>query len=142
VGKSSKAFLHSGDNQTAKVFGVADRRILRRDTLPPVFRVSGVTMRLTPDQRERILRAVHDHVGSDAAVWLYGSRAGDTGRGGDIDLLIHPARAVDVHRQAALHARLEQDLLLPVDLSFVDPGRGMNRFQRLVAADAVPLEAP
>lgn len=98
-------------------------------------------MRLTPNQRDRILRAVRDHVGADAAVWLYGSRAGDTGRGGDVDLLIGPARAVDMHRQAALHARLERDLLLPVDVSFVDPGRGMNRFQRLVAAGAVPLEA-
>ncbi len=98
-------------------------------------------MRLSSDQRDRILRAVHDHLGVDAAVWLYGSRAGDNGRGGDIDLLVRPVRAVTADRQAALHARLEQDLLLPVDVSFVDPGRGMNRFQRLVAATAVPLEA-
>jgi len=98
-------------------------------------------MRLSIDQRDLILTAVHEHVGDDATVWLYGSRADSAGRGGDVDLLIGPARAVDVLRQAALHARLERDLLLPVDVSFVDPGRGMNRFQRLVAADAVLLEA-
>lgn len=50
-------------------------------------------------------------------MWLSGSRAGNTGRGG-VDLLNGPARAADVLRQA------------PV----------MNRFLRLVAADAVLLE--
>jgi len=33
-------------------------------------------------------------------------------------------------------------LSLPVDVTFVDPDRGMNRFQRLAAANAVLLEAP
>lgn len=99
-------------------------------------------MRLTPEQRGWIVRIIRDKAGADASVWLYGSRTSDGSRGGDVDLLIRSSRAIDVGEQAELHARLERELSLPVDVTFVDPDRGMNRFQRLAAANAVPLEAP
>jgi uncharacterized protein len=99
-------------------------------------------MRLTPEQRGGIVRIIRDTAGADASVWLYGSRVSDGGRGGDVDLLIRSSRAIDVGEQAELHARLERELSLPVDVTFVDPDRGMNRFQRLAAVNAVPLEAP
>lgn len=99
------------------------------------------SMRLSPAQREQIIRIIHESVGDDATVWLYGSRTRDDRRGGDVDLLVQSSRAVDVQQQAALHARLEEEILLPIDLSFVDPRRGMTRFQRLAAARALPLEA-
>jgi len=98
-------------------------------------------MRLSPAQREQIIRIIRKSVGDDATVWLYGSRTRDDGRGGDVDLLVQSSRAVDIQQQAELHARLEEKLLLPIDLSFVDPHRGMTRFQRLAAARALPLEA-
>ena len=97
-------------------------------------------MRLTLEQRERIVRTVRDQIGSDSAVWLYGSRTRADSRGGDVDLLIRSSRVIDATEQARLHGRLEQELSLPVDVSFIDPARGMNRFQRLVAAEAVPLD--
>lgn len=103
---------------------------------------TGGIMRLTPDQQERIVRAVRDQIGADTSVWLYGSRTKREGRGGDVDLLIRPSRSVDATEQARLHGRLEQELSLPVDVSFIDPQRGMNRFQRLVAAGALPVESP
>lgn len=96
-------------------------------------------MRLTPRQRDMIMRAVRDHAGEDAAVFLYGSRTQDDHRGGDVDLLVQSPRAIDAMRQAALHAQLEESLFLPVDISFVDPQRGMTRFQKLAAAHALPL---
>ena len=99
-------------------------------------------MRLTPEQRGRIVRIVRDHAGADASIWLYGSRTSDGSRGGDVDLLIRGSRAIDVGEQAEIHARLERELSLPVDVTFIDPDRGMNRFQRLAAANAVPVEAP
>jgi predicted nucleotidyltransferase len=99
-------------------------------------------MRLTPEQRERIVRTVRDQIGRDSAVWLYGSRTKGDGRGGDVDLLIRTSRSIDATEQARLHGRLEQDLSLPVDVWFIDPHRGMNRFQRLVFAGAVQLEIP
>lgn len=98
-------------------------------------------MRLSPVQREQIMRIIRESAGDDAAVWLYGSRTRDDRRGGDVDLLVQSSRAIDVERQAAMHARLEEELLLPVDISFVDPDRGMTRFQKLAATQAVPLES-
>ncbi len=99
-------------------------------------------MRLTPEQRGRIVRIVRDKAGEDASVWLYGSRTSDGSRGGDVDLLIRGSRTIDVGEQAEIHARLERELSLPVDVTFIDPDRGMNRFQRLAAASAMPVEAP
>ncbi len=97
-------------------------------------------MRLTPDQRERIVRIICESAGDDAAVWVYGSRIQDDRRGGDVDLLVRPSHAIDLKQQAMLHARLEEELRLPVDISFIDPQRGMTRFQKLAAAEALPLE--
>lgn len=45
-------------------------------------------MRLTPRQRNSILSAASDCFGADAQVILFGSRADDNARGGDIDLLV------------------------------------------------------
>ena len=97
-------------------------------------------MRLTPEQRERIVSIVRSHLGSDAEVWLYGSRTRSEGRGGDVDLLIKTEQEVDAIDQALVHGSLEQAVSLPVDVSFIHPRLGMNRFQRLVAAEAVLLE--
>ena len=48
-------------------------------------------MRLTPTQIETIWQAAWDVFGQETQVWLFGSRVDDSKRGGDIDLLIHPA---------------------------------------------------
>ena len=45
-------------------------------------------MRLSPEQAKIIRRAARESFGPDARVWLFGSRADDRKRGGDIDLLI------------------------------------------------------
>lgn len=98
-------------------------------------------MRLTPGQRETIVRLVREHAGEDASVSLHGSRVQDDRRGGDIDLLVRAPHAIDLENQAALHARLEAQLLLPVDVSFIDTSRGMTPFQKLATARSLPLEA-
>ena len=98
-------------------------------------------MRLTTRQREAILRIIREHLGNDAAVWLYGSRTADDRRGGDVDLLVRSPAIVDVRGQAILQDRLERELSLPVDISFIDPQRGMSRFQRIAAVNAIPVEA-
>lgn len=97
-------------------------------------------MRLTPGQRDTIVRLVREHAGDDASVWLHGSRTQDDRRGGDVDLLVRCPRGIDLLKQAALHARLEAELLLPVDISFIDTRRGMTRFQKLATARALPVE--
>ncbi len=45
-------------------------------------------MRLTPIQRETILRVVGEIAGPGARVRLFGSRVDDNKRGGDIDLMV------------------------------------------------------
>ena len=47
-------------------------------------------MRLTQEQVEAIRISAKEVFGSGAQVWLFGSRADDARRGGDIDLLIRP----------------------------------------------------
>ena len=48
-------------------------------------------MRISADQRDRIVDAVRRHMGAGAHVWLFGSRVDDSSKGGDIDLYIEPA---------------------------------------------------
>ena len=45
-------------------------------------------MRLNDQQRAAIRATVAETFGTDARVWLFGSRVDDAKRGGDIDLLI------------------------------------------------------
>ncbi len=53
-------------------------------------------MRLSPEQIEAIRYAAVTTFGDDTAVWLFGSRADDAKKGGDIDLLVCPsAEAAD-----------------------------------------------
>ncbi|MHB8387687.1 nucleotidyltransferase domain-containing protein [Metallibacterium sp.] len=49
-------------------------------------------MRLTPEQAAIIRSAAAEVFGTDARVWLFGSRVDDAKRGGDIDLLVQTAQ--------------------------------------------------
>lgn len=49
-------------------------------------------MRLTATQREYVLQATRQHFGVDANVWLFGSRANEARRGGDVDLYVETAQ--------------------------------------------------
>ena len=51
-------------------------------------------MRLTSAQRDQIQRTVADLAGGDAVVRLFGSRAIDSARGGDVDLLVELPQAI------------------------------------------------
>lgn len=51
-------------------------------------------MQLSENQVEAIRRTVAETFGTDAQVWLFGSRVDDSKCGGDIDLLIRPDPAI------------------------------------------------
>ena len=81
-------------------------------------------MRLTPEQRDLIVRATHELVGPHARVRLFGSRVDDAARGGDIDLLIESSERLSsrLHVQLRLGARLERTLGgRRVDVLVIDP---------------------
>jgi len=61
-------------------------------------------MRLTDDQIEAIRRLVRQVAGNQARVRLFGSRLDDTGRGGDIDLMLELTEPAD--NPALIAARL------------------------------------
>lgn len=50
-------------------------------------------MRLTPSQEQLIKNTINRVLGVENRVWLFGSRANDALRGGDIDLLIETEAA-------------------------------------------------
>lgn len=52
-------------------------------------------MRLTDDQVQIIRQLVRQIAGSQARVWVFGSRLDNTARGGDLDLLLEVAEPVD-----------------------------------------------
>lgn len=52
-------------------------------------------MRLSALERTVVLEAARRHFGELAEVWVFGSRARDDARGGDIDLLVELPKPVD-----------------------------------------------
>ena len=60
-------------------------------------------MRIEAQEAQIIKKAVLDHFGVDSSVYLFGSRADDTKRGGDIDLLIES----DIDEADAFRARID-----------------------------------
>jgi predicted nucleotidyltransferase len=95
-------------------------------------------MRLTPYQQDAIRTSVHNFV-PDGRVYLYGSRADDTKRGGDIDLLVLTPtpieRSVRYKILGALYGAIGEQ---KIDLLVEDPGQ-LSIFGQLVLPTAVPL---
>lgn len=85
-------------------------------------------MRLTPHQQRIIRQAVRDCFGHRARVTLFGSRADDSARGGDIDLLIETGMTdVDeiVRAEIRFQVKVQQALgEQKIDLLIDYPGRG------------------
>lgn len=81
-------------------------------------------MRLSKNQIEVIRRTVREIFGVEADVKLFGSRANDDARGGDIDLLVEmPTIVVEPERKTLqLVARLQLRLGdQPIDVLVLDP---------------------
>lgn len=87
-------------------------------------------MRLTESQQMIIKSAVARIVGADSRVWLFGSRADDARRGGDIDLLVETPHAIPSRVEAL--CRLEGALVM---------GLGERKID-VVLKDARTAEAP
>ena len=64
-------------------------------------------MRLSKDQVESLIRITHQSFGSDAKIWLFGSRVDDSKKGGDIDVYIETDKETGV-----IAAKLEMMCLL------------------------------
>jgi len=82
-------------------------------------------MRLTPDQAQAIRLRIRSHMGAQARIWLFGSRADDGKLGGDVDLYVEPETAPDLATRLCCRGELADVLDLNVDLVVVRPGRDL-----------------
>jgi predicted nucleotidyltransferase len=99
-------------------------------------------MRLSSHTREVIRDAVREVFGAEAEVLVFGSRAVDTVRGGDIDLLVRLPYPVEDRQRKALTvtARLQRRLGdQPIDVLVLDPDTPDQPIYRQALRTGVPL---
>tara|TARA_R110001606_G_scaffold357547_1_gene508992 strand:- start:176 stop:484 length:309 start_codon:yes stop_codon:yes gene_type:complete len=98
-------------------------------------------MRLTPAQRAAILSGVHELMGTDINVHVFGSRLDDTKRGGDVDLLLISQTAIPLLTRAELKMALEERLQLPVDIVAYASTAEPTPFQAIALAQSRPIDS-
>lgn len=99
-------------------------------------------MRLTPETRRLIKENVLDLFGPNATVRVFGSRANDEARGGDIDLLVECNEPVKdrLRKTLALTARLQSGLGdQRIDVIVADPQTKPQSVHEVARKTGVPL---
>ena len=99
-------------------------------------------MRLTPEQAAIIRSAAAEAFGSDARVWLFGSRVDDAKRGGDIDLYVETSQTSGdaVPRQLRFWSLLQQKLGEPrIDIVMRPMGSPSQPIHEIARLTGVPL---
>ena len=95
-------------------------------------------MRLTPDQAQAIQQRIRSHMGTQARIWLFGSRVDDSRLGGDVDLYVEPETVPDLTTRLRCSGELVDALDLNVDLVIQQPGRDLPIY-RIAKSGGVPL---
>lgn len=98
-------------------------------------------MRLSPREVEAIRTAVREVFGAAASVRLFGSRARDDLRGGDIDLFveIEPGQA-SIENEQRLRDRIAPDVAdLRTDIVLHERGTPFTPLEQIALRDGVPL---
>jgi predicted nucleotidyltransferase len=99
-------------------------------------------MRLSTAQRLALKQRFSDELGSDCEIRIFGSRANDAARGGDLDLLVQCPRRLE--RKVWLAARLavSAEKLLGgrrVDVLLVDPETSLQPVHHAALRDGIAL---
>lgn len=99
-------------------------------------------MRLTSAQARIIRETIAEMLGSDAHVRLFGSRADDKERGGDIDLYIEVKHVLD--NRVAAASRLAGQLQLRlgdqrIDVVLVDPATAPRPIHAAARSEGIDL---
>lgn len=99
-------------------------------------------MRLSTLQRVALRQRFADELGPDCEIRIFGSRADDKARGGDVDLLVQCPRPLN--RKVWLAARLaaSAERLLEgrkVDVLLVDPDTVLQPVHRAALRDGIAL---
>ena len=99
-------------------------------------------MRLPFNYQTTIKELAAQTFGSDVSVYLFGSRLDDTGKGGDIDLLVKLASPTDDKVMLAIryNALLQMKLgLQKFDILIIDPLTELKPIHQQVLAQGRPL---
>ncbi len=83
------------------------------------------SMRLSETEQQCILEATRQNFGDDAKAWLFGSRADDTRRGGEVDLYIDTRQRNNLMAELRCQMAIEESLDLHVDLVVNDHVKDM-----------------
>lgn len=95
-------------------------------------------MRLTPSEHQTITGILRS-VDPQGEVLLFGSRANDQRKGGDIDLLWCTSRPIDLKTQLSTQWRLEVSCDTHVDLLVQTPGEPEREIFQIARQTGVPL---
>jgi hypothetical protein len=99
-------------------------------------------MRLSPHDRDAILRSTAEVAGPGARTLLFGSRTDDSARGGDIDLLVElPQPSSDsLGLSLRLSARIQRRIgLRRIDVLVADPATPVTPLLARARRDGVAL---
>jgi predicted nucleotidyltransferase len=79
-------------------------------------------VRLTPTQADMIRSQIRLQMGQQSRIWLFGSRADDSRRGGDVDLYVEPESMPGLMDRLRCKGAIADALDLNVDLVVQQPG--------------------
>ena len=96
-------------------------------------------MRLTESQAQYIAQRIRAAMGEGSRIWLFGSRADDTRRGGDVGLYVEPTHAVGLADELRTQSDLADHLDLDVDLIVARGEPGSRPIHRIARSTGVPL---
>ena len=99
-------------------------------------------MRIDANERVSILECVARHFGEGCTVTLFGSRADDGRRGGDVDLHVVTGNTAPVSLSSEIRCRLDLEGALGdqrVDLLVRSPDKDLLPFDSLVTGRGVRL---
>lgn len=93
-------------------------------------------MRLTAFEF-KALRTIIGELDPAGRIYLYGSRANDTRRGGDIDVYLEASRAIDLKTRLRTQYRLQQACNTHVDLLVKNPQQPLQAIHQIAIEQGV-----
>ena len=85
------------------------------------------------------LRTILGELDPAGSIYLYGSRADDTRRGGDIDVYLSASRPIDLKTRLRTQYRLQQACDTHVDLLVKDPTQPAQTIHKIAVEQGVLL---
>jgi predicted nucleotidyltransferase len=99
----------------------------------------GEAMRISQNQAQQIVQIIRAHRADASQIRLFGSRAQDSRRGGDLDLYFETQQPLALLEQADLIRCLEAATQLPVDLIIHPQGQPGRPIAAIAQATGIAL---